>query len=182
MKRNRFNVAIILLLCGCLTLSSCIGSFGLSHKLLDWNKSVSGNKWVNEVVFFCFLIIPAYEVCALADVLVVNSIEFWKGTNPVYGTKYIDGEKSKYVINSHENGYTITDEATNETVELVFDQTDDSWSAVVNGECKKFLTFVDDNHVNVYGTNGEAINVELSKSGVMAFEELVKSQMELAMK
>ena len=86
------------------------------------------------------------------------------------------------MINSHENGYTITDEATNETVELVFDKTDDSWSAVVNGECKKFLTFVDDNHVNVYGANGEAINVELSKSGVMAFEELVKSQMELAMK
>ena len=36
--------------------------------------------------------------------------------------------------------------------------------------------------VPVFNSHSEAINVELSKSGVMAFEELVKSQMELAMK
>lgn len=181
MKRNKLNITMAVLLCGSLTFSSCIGSFGLTHKLLDWNKGV-GTKWVNEVVFFCFMIIPAYEVCALADVLVINSIEFWKGSNPVYGTKFIEGEKSNYVVKSHEKGYTITDEKTNEVVELVFDNSDDSWSAVVNGESHKFLTFVDDNNVNVYNANGETINVELSKSGVMAFEELVKTQSSIAMK
>ena len=181
MKINKLNVALALLLCGSLTFSSCIGSFGLTHKTLDWNKSI-GNKWVNEVVFFCFMIIPVYEITALADVLVINSIEFWKGTNPVYGSKFVEGENSKYVINSHEKGYTITDENTNETVELVYDNTDDSWSAVVNGESHKFLTFVDDNNVNVYDQFGHATTVELSESGVLAYKDVVKALMPVAMK
>lgn len=181
MKRNKLNVALALLICGSLTFSSCIGSFGLTHKTLDWNKSL-GHKWVNEVVFFCFMVIPVYEITALADVLVLNSIEFWKGTNPVYGTKFVEGENGKYVINSHENGYTITDQKTNETVELVYDNTDDSWSAVVNGESHKFLTFVDDNNVKVYDQFGNATTVELSESGVLAYKDAVKALMPVAMK
>ena len=40
--------------------------FGLTNKLLDWNKGLS-NKFVNELVFI--LISPAYAVCGLADLL-----------------------------------------------------------------------------------------------------------------
>ena len=114
--------------------------------------------------------------------MVINSIEFWKGTNPVYGSKFVEGENSQYVINSHEKGYTITDQNTNESVELVYDNTDDSWSAVVNGESHKFLTFVDDNNVNVYDIFGNATTVELSESGVLAYKDAVKSLMPVAMK
>ena len=181
MKRNKLNIAVALLICGSLTFSSCIGSFGLTHKVLDWNKSI-GSKWVNEVVFFCFMVLPVYELTGLADVLVINSIEFWKGTNPVYGSKFVEGENSQYVINSHEKGYTITDQNTNESVELVYDNTDDSWSAVVNGESHKFLTFVDDNNVNVYDIFGNATTVELSESGVLAYKNAVKSLMPVAMR
>ena len=181
MKRNKLNIAVALLICGSLTFSSCIGSFGLTHKVLDWNKSI-GNKWVNEAVFFCFMVLPVYELTGLADVLVLNSIEFWKGTNPVYGSKFVEGENSQYVINSHEKGYTITDQNTNESVELVYDNTDDSWSAVVKGESHKFLTFVDDNNVNVYDIFGNATTVELSESGVLAYKDAVKSLMPVAMK
>ena len=74
--------------------SSCIGSFSLTNKLLAWNKTV-GNKFVNELVFFAFWVLPVYEVSALADVLVLNSIEFWSGGNPVAkGTKVIEDRKS----------------------------------------------------------------------------------------
>ena len=65
---------VLALLVGAVTLSSCIGSFGLTNKLLDWNKGLS-NKFVNELVFI--LISPAYAVCGLADLLVLNTVEFW---------------------------------------------------------------------------------------------------------
>ena len=78
--------------------SSCIGSFSLTNKLLAWNKTV-GNKFVNELVFFAFWVLPVYEVSALADVLVLNSIEFWSGGNPVAkGTKVIEGQEGRYLV------------------------------------------------------------------------------------
>jgi len=65
-----------------LTASGCWGGFGLSKKLYDWNATV-GNKWVVWLVFFLFSIIPVYGVCLMVDALVINSIEFWSGSNPM---------------------------------------------------------------------------------------------------
>lgn len=62
-------------------ISSCIGSFGLWNSLKDWNQGVS-NKFVNELIFLAFHIVPVYEIAYLADALVLNSIEFWSGSNP----------------------------------------------------------------------------------------------------
>ncbi len=59
MKRKYFTVATIMLACGCLVTTSCIGSFALTNKLLSWNKQV-GNKFVNELVFFAFWVLPVY--------------------------------------------------------------------------------------------------------------------------
>lgn len=50
--------------------------FSLTNKLLTWNRQV-GSKFVNELVFFALWILPVYEVSGLADLLVLNSIEFW---------------------------------------------------------------------------------------------------------
>ena len=63
--------------------TGCIGSFRLTNKVLDWNKQVSNKKFVNELVFLGFNIIPVYEISILADYLVLNSVEFWGGANPV---------------------------------------------------------------------------------------------------
>ena len=81
---------VLALLVGAVTLSSCIGSFGLTNKLLDWNKGLS-NKFVNELVFI--LISPAYAVCGLADLLVLNTVEFWTDSKVIahVGDKGSDG-------------------------------------------------------------------------------------------
>ena len=81
MKKNLTKPVIAVLL-GALTFSSCIGSFGLTNSVLDWNKRATDNKFVNEIIFV--LISPAYAVCSFADLLVLNSIEFWTG-NKVIG-------------------------------------------------------------------------------------------------
>ncbi|RKH29336.1 DUF3332 domain-containing protein [Corallococcus praedator] len=63
--------------------TGCFGSFKLTQKIWQFNKGISGNKFVQWLVFLVFVVVPVYEIGALVDALVVNSIEFWSGSNPV---------------------------------------------------------------------------------------------------
>ena len=93
MKKNKLNMALAITLAATLCFSSCIGSFKLTNKVLSWNGSV-GNKFVNELVFIAFHIIPVYEITVVADLIILNSIEFWSGENIVAqsSTKEVKGE------------------------------------------------------------------------------------------
>ena len=62
--------------------TGCYGSFSLTKKLYKWNGTV-GDKYVNAGVFFVFLVIPVYEVCTIIDAVVLNTIQFWTGNNPM---------------------------------------------------------------------------------------------------
>ena len=53
MKKSHFSLAIAIALACTLTFSSCIGSFALTNKVLNWNKQI-GSKFVNELVFVAF--------------------------------------------------------------------------------------------------------------------------------
>lgn len=165
------TVAMVCLLCASLGLQSCIGSFSLSNKLLAWNKTIN-NKIVNELVFFAFWILPVYEVSFLADVLVLNSIEFWSGTSPVAkGKSIIDGKDGKYLVDCDGKGYTITSLNDGSKVRLNFHADEQAWTvADESGQEYKLLTFVDDTHVKVPGIDGEMI-VELSSNGVYAYQD-----------
>ena len=172
MKKNKLNMVVAIALCVSLGLSSCIGSFKLTNKVLGWNEGV-GNKFVNELVFIAFHIIPVYELTVVADILVLNSIEFWSGENLVsQSTKEVKGENGDtYLVTTDENGYTITNQKDNTTIGFVFDSNDNYWSVSANGETTKFMTFVDDNHVKMPGVDGNDMIIELSQAGVMAYQE-----------
>ena len=74
---------IALLFAGVLVLSGCYGSYGLTKKLYRWNGTL-GNKWLNSCVHFLLWVFPVYEVCiGLIDGLVLNTVEFWTGSNPL---------------------------------------------------------------------------------------------------
>ena len=73
MRKIKIAVSALLIAGSALLYTSCIGSFGMTKSVMKWNKSI-GSKFVNELVFIAFWILPVYEVTALADVLVVNSI------------------------------------------------------------------------------------------------------------
>ena len=77
MKKIVFKSALFLTL-GTVTLSSCIGSFGLTNSVLSWNKRATGNKFVNELIFI--VISPAYAVCSVADLFVLNSFPSGQGS------------------------------------------------------------------------------------------------------
>lgn len=173
MKKYYLSIALVSALGASLMLQSCIGSFALTNKVLNWNRQV-GDKWVNELVFFAFWVLPVYELSILADVLVINSIEFWSGENPVVAeTKIIDGKDAKYMVQSDENGYTITNLSDQSQYRFNFDASDRSWSIEKDGVEQKFMTFVDDNHVKMLTPEGDFRTVELSAQGVMAYEQIV---------
>jgi len=179
MKKGKLIITSICLSC-CIVLSSCIGSFTLTNKVLAWNKTV-GNKFVNEVVFLCFNIVPVYSVAMFADAVVLNSLEFWTGSNPMAANnvKYIKGDKGNYKIESNQAGYKITNQSTKETVVLTYNQTDKSWSAQSKGEKVTFMTFIDANHVKMYGSDKV---IELTQADVIAYQAIANSNMAFACK
>lgn len=179
MKKRYLSVALILCSALSITFSSCIGSFTLTRNVIDWNKQV-GNKFVNELVFFAFWILPVYEVTSLADLLVINSIEFWSGTNPISAsTKAIDTDQGRYLVKCDGKGYDIEFEPTGKSWRLDFDADSQTWSFNNDGESIPFLTFVDDNHVKMITPDGTFRNVDLSEQGVLAYQQCLKDNLNL---
>ena len=176
MKKKSLTVLVATVLASSVLFSSCIGSFGLSNKLLDWNQNID-NKFVNELVFIVFWIVPVYEISVLADVLVLNSIEFWSGSNPVAdaGTvKTIETKDGTYAIETKKDGYYIQKEGEEKGVDLVFNEADQTWSAEANGESVKLLQFKGDDEVVMYLPDGKEMNVELNQAGVFAFKQVAE--------
>lgn len=163
------SVAIATFLCT--SLSSCMGKFALTRSLYSWNEQIS-NKFVNELVFFAFWILPVYEVCGIADLLVLNSIEFWSGDNPMTAsTKAIDTDHGRYLVKCDGKGYDIMLESTGESFRLDFAQETQTWSLQANGEEYPLMTFIDKDHVSLPTSGGDWKTVEISQEGVLAYKE-----------
>jgi len=177
MKKKRLTFLLTVTLASSVMFTSCIGSFGLTNKLLDWNRNLD-SKFVNELVFLAFCIVPVYGVSILADSLVLNSIEFWTGENPVadVGTvKTIEGKDGIYAVETKADGYSIKKQGDAEVVELVFDKADKTWSIDANGENHKLLQFTDNDEVVMFLPDGQTTEVELSQAGVLAFNQVANN-------
>ncbi|GHU99136.1 membrane protein [Bacteroidia bacterium] len=154
--------AVALSFCAAVLFSSCIGSFKLSNKVLDWNNSL-GSKFVNELVFLALNIVPVYSITMLADGVVLNSIEFWTGSNPVAfkGEQEINGEKGSYIVKQNKDGYHLINKMTGSSMDLTFDAPSKTWSAEAEGQSFKVITLVDKHNAIVYAADGTSRNVEL---------------------
>lgn len=95
------------------------------------------NKFVNELVFI--LISPAYAVCGLADLLVLNTVEFWTDSKVIAHvgeTKEVMGQDGRmYAVKTLKNGYEITD-PNGEKSYLVYNKKEKSWNYKDNGALK----------------------------------------------
>jgi hypothetical protein len=174
MRKKHLVIATVVALSASMMMQSCIGSFALYNKVKTWNDHV-GDKFVNELVFVAFWILPVYELSFVADLFILNSIEFWSGTNPALTaqTQVVDGKDAQYLVARNEAGYSITNMTTKQVTRFNFNAEDNSWWLENNGEQVKLFTFVDDNHVDIITRDGSYTRVELSQPGVLAYEQLV---------
>ena len=170
MKKKSVTLLVAATLASSVLFSSCIGSFGLSNKLLDWNRNID-SKFVNELVFVAFWIVPVYEISALADILVLNSIEFWSGSNPMASigeVKKVKGENGNYLVETLENGYSITKEGETASMELIYDKDLNTWNVVADGVSTELLQINNDGTAQMTLPNGEDLTVTLDAQGVSA--------------
>ncbi len=174
MKKTILSVAVVCLLgASMVSTPSCIGSFSLTNRLLGWNNNI-GNKFLNELVFFAFWVLPVYEVSGLADLLVLNSIEFWSGSNPMAkGEKVIEGNDGKYLVKCDGKGYDVISCTDGSKVRLDFEAKDNTWTIESNGDRHVLFQFVDDTHVKLPVNNGQEYRtVEISQAGVYAYQQM----------
>lgn len=74
---------ITLIAAGMIVLTGCHGKNACFNKAHDFAGSF-GNKWMNSIINFAFWVIPVYEISlGLIDGLVLNTVEFWTGANPL---------------------------------------------------------------------------------------------------
>lgn len=170
MKRNKLTLLTACAFSCIFLFSSCVGSFGLFNRLSSWNQGV-GNKFVNELVFLAMNIIPVYPVAYLADALVINSIEFWSGTNPmanVGDVKKVKGDNGNYMVETLENGYSITKEGEKRSMELIYNKDANTWNVVADGKTTELLKMNNDGTADMLLPNGEKMTVTLDARGMTA--------------
>ena len=109
MKHTLKSIVCALLLTG--MLAGCYGSFNLTRKVWKWNGGV-GDKCVNELVFLVCNIVPVYGAAGFIDVVVLNSIEFWGGNNPM------NSENMQPANVKGDDGTTVTFNAQDKVMEI----------------------------------------------------------------
>ena len=148
MKKKSFTLLVVAAICSSMMFSSCIGSFGLTNKLLSWNKSL----------------------------VILNSIEFWSGSNPVAdtGTKTIETENGIYTVETKTDGYHIEKEGEEKTLDFKFDEQNQTWSMSSDGVETKLMQYKDADEVVMFLPDGQTMDVELNAEGLTAFREVIE--------
>ena len=160
---------VICLLAGSMMFSSCIGSFSLFNQYVAWQKDMTSNKFINAIVGFVLMPIVG-GVALTVDAVVLNTIEFWTGENPVAQnvgkTQMIKGDDGLlYAVKTLRKGYEI--KAPNGQVTLLtYNKRDDSWSISQNGVTKEIFRFNEDGKSIKVVMNGEDRNFTLNEQGV----------------
>jgi hypothetical protein len=62
--------------------TGCFGSFALTKKVYEFNDGLE-NKWLKSIAFWGLNIIPVYGFAGFVDVVILNLVEFWTGSNPL---------------------------------------------------------------------------------------------------
>lgn len=93
--------------------SGCIGSFALTKRVLNWNRNF-GSPIVSEIIFLIFIFFPIYETTIFIDAVLLNTIEFVTGSNPI-GAAETEGEAvaelgrgARLRLRRRDNGVEIT--------------------------------------------------------------------------
>ena len=102
MKKLVLSVATLCLL---ISQSACFGSFNLTKTIYEWNDSVTQNKFVKTLIFYGLSIIPVYAIGVMVDVIILNLIEFWSGSNPMAMN---EGEIEEQLVMYKGDTYKIT--------------------------------------------------------------------------
>ncbi|RPH30626.1 MAG: DUF3332 domain-containing protein [Bacteroidales bacterium] len=182
-KINAFVLIPIILAIGSTQLS-CIGSFKLTGKVYQWNQS-TGNKFVRQLVFLALVAVPVYEISLVLDGLLLNTLEFWSGKNPIamkageYQTKIVEQSGVKYRVTASQNRFDFIQlQGPQKGVSgaLVYNPNKYSWSYEGNNQSIKLVELTKDGKANVFLPNERVIRVESNQNGISSLKAAISSQ------
>jgi len=175
MKRTNLKL-VAALLAGSMVCTSCIGPFKLFNKYEEWQCNMTSSKIVNGIVGFILQPIVG-TICLFVDAVVLNTIEFWSGNNPVAfnGTKTVKGRDGRfYAIKSNKKGYEVKAENGDVTY-FIHDCETDTWSVKQNGTEQKLFSYNEDGSLQAYLQNGSVMTVTNDVAGLSQVREAVEN-------
>jgi len=154
---------------GALLYSSCIGSFSLFNSYAKWQCNMTNSKFVNAIVGFVLMPIVG-SVTWIIDWVVLNTIEFWSGTNPMQANigktqKVLGGDGRYYAVTTTKNGYEVK-APSGEVSYFTYDKKTDAWTLTQNGETRELFRFNQDGTITTVVANGEQLTVTPDEAGL----------------
>lgn len=152
---------VLLLLSATILLSSCMGNFTLTKKLYKWNGRATGNKFVNNLIFW--VLSEIYAVTLFIDSAILNLIQFWTGTNPMAFSPDFEGTDRLaylgkiYELEKSSDKLTIR-ELEGEVVFAMVKAPDNTWHAI-NGD-QQIPMFKEDGETVTFYQSGSAFEMK----------------------
>ena len=160
MKKIFFTAAALSII---ISQTACFGSFALVKKVYEFNQSASNNKFVTTLLFYGLNIVPVYGVAAIVDVVILNLIEFWSGSNPV---SMQEGEQEEQLLTWKGETYKMIASKNTMAFEklvdgqfvdmgaLSFSPEKDSWSMVKGEQSQEIIRFQEDGSADFQTLSG----------------------------
>jgi len=153
-KFSKLIVFVLLLSFFVINLSGCYGGFTLTRRIHKWNDKVE-NKYKRTLTMWLLLIIPVYEFCITFDLVILNSLEFWFGINPLSldendkEVRIIEKNNKTFQITVTQNQYCI-DELNSKgdpirSAYLIYEPEQSKWFIKSNGKKFAFATMEEEN-------------------------------------
>ena len=140
--------------------TACFGSFNLTRLVYDFNEDVD-NKWLRWLLFLGLVIVPVYGIATFVDAVVINSIEFWTGDNPVDAKVTPAGEGRRVVSAPTENPSVVRHEVYkgDELERVIFVERDEDGTVALRDATGKPLTVAQSSGtgVEVVGGKGQRL-------------------------
>ena len=159
--------ALVLVMFLSVSMVGCYGSFALTKKVYDWNGSLN-NKYLVQVAFWVLSWLPVYGAAGAIDVLLLNLIEFWTGSNPMAMN---NGEQIIKYASNGDDSYKITMSkelikiepmsGTDKAIELSFDANTNAWY-LQSGNVNTKIATVDGNTMNLLYPGGNSLSLNLA--------------------
>ena len=97
--------------------------------------------------------------------VVLNSIEFWTGKKASVKVQVVQNSQGQDVkITAMENGYSLS--CGDQTMNLLFDEETQIWSAEYNNQTTQLMKMVDANNAQLFLLNGDVMDITLDAQGV----------------
>lgn len=149
-RKSAMMLAITILV---VTQSGCFGTFALTRKAYEFHDGLTESKFLKSLLFW----IPGglvYGIVGFVDVVILNLIEFWSGSNPLsmnegdYEMQMAKIKGVDYKIEATKDTFTtiqLSGENSGEVRVMKFDRADMTWKYSDSKVCEQpVLGFLDE--------------------------------------